>query len=85
MNQLIRGYNNCNFEAWTVPCLYVSGKYLRVFAIKADEENLKNPDTSTNYGDDMNTEAEKNEKLEDAARVLNRVFQLCLSDRYAKI
>ncbi|RDW87645.1 hypothetical protein BP5796_03339 [Coleophoma crateriformis] len=81
MNQLIRGYNNCNFEAWTVPCLYVSGKYLRVFAIKADEENLNNPDASTNYGDDMNTEAEKNEKLEDAARVLNRVFQLCLSDR----
>ncbi|KAL3423462.1 PCI domain-containing protein [Phlyctema vagabunda] len=80
MNTLIRGYNSCNFEAWTVPCLYVSGKYLRVFAIKADEESLSSPGTSTDY-EDLNPEGEKNEKLEDAARVLNRVFQICLSDR----
>lgn len=83
MNNLIRGYNNCGFEAWTVPCLYVTGKYLRVFAIKADEENVNNTGTTTNFGDDFTSEAEKNEKLEDAARVLNRVFQVCLSDRYA--
>jgi hypothetical protein len=84
-NALIRGYTNCNFEAWTVPCLYVAGKYLRVFAIKADES------ASTTNGvaavksfqdDDFNPEAEKNEKLEDAARVLNKIFTTCLSDRY---
>ncbi|RAL67837.1 hypothetical protein DID88_008563 [Monilinia fructigena] len=36
-NTLHRGYSACGFEAWTVPCLYVAGKYLRIFAIKADE------------------------------------------------
>jgi hypothetical protein len=82
-NQLLRGYTNCGFEAWTVPCLYIVGKYLRVFAIKADLENVGSTGAVTNFGDD-NFEPEKNEKLEDAARQLNRVFQICLSDRYAE-
>lgn len=80
-NSLIRGYTNCGFEAWTVPCLYVAGKYLRIFAIKADESAATVPNLVTNYGDDFNPDAEKNEKLEDAARVLNRIFNICLSDR----
>ncbi|KUJ08774.1 uncharacterized protein LY89DRAFT_326031 [Mollisia scopiformis] len=83
-NVLIRGYTNCNFEAWTVPCLYVAGKYLRVFAIKADEgaSSANGASSAKNFqDDDFNPEAEKNEKLEDAARVLNKVFQTCLSDR----
>ncbi|KAF4634074.1 hypothetical protein G7Y89_g4033 [Cudoniella acicularis] len=80
-NVLIRGYSNCGFEAWTVPCLYVAGKYLRTFAIKADE-GLANTTTSLNtFQDDFNPESEKNEKLEDTARVLNRIFQICLADR----
>lgn len=82
-NQLIRAYTNCEFESWTVPCLYVAGKYLRIFAIKADEGAAANGTTAiTNFQDDISPEAEKNEKLEDAARQLNRIFQLCLSDRY---
>jgi len=81
MNQLIRGYNNAGFEAWTVPCLYVVGKYIRTFAIKADEETTVGTGAVTNFGDDINLEQEENEKLQDAARQLNRVFQLCLSDR----
>lgn len=64
-----------------MPCLYVAGKYLRVFAIKADEGLLNSTASVTNFQDDINPEAEKNEKLEDAARQLNRIFQLCLSDR----
>lgn len=80
-NALIRGYTNCGFEAWTVPCLYVAGKYMRIFAIKADESASTVPNLVTNYGDDFNPDAEKNEKLEDAARVLNRIFNICLSDR----
>jgi hypothetical protein len=80
-NALIRGYTNCGFEAWTVPCLYVAGKYMRIFAIKADEATGASSGAISNFQDDFNPEAEKNEKLEDAARQLNRIFQICLSDR----
>lgn len=83
-NALIRGYSNCGFEAWTVPCLYMAGKYMRIFAIKADEGAATNQGTVTNF-DDFNPEAEKNEKLEDAARQLNRIFQICLADRFVSI
>lgn len=81
VNQLLRGYNTCGFEAWTVPCLYVAGKYIRIFAIKADEGMTSNTNATTNFQEDLDPEAEKNEKLEDAARVLNRIFQSCLADR----
>ena len=81
-NALIRGYTNCGFEAWSVPCLYVAGKYLRIFAIKADEGAATSTGLVTSFQDDFNHEAEKNEKLEDAARQLNRIFQICLSDRF---
>jgi hypothetical protein len=84
-NQLIRGYTNCGFEAWTVPCLYVAGKYMRIFAIKADEATGNNTGAITTFQDDFNPEAEKNEKLEDAARQLNRIFQICLADRFAML
>ncbi|APA09862.1 hypothetical protein SS1G_05906 [Sclerotinia sclerotiorum 1980 UF-70] len=80
-NTLHRGYSAYGFEAWTVPCLYVAGKYLRIFAIKADEATGTVMNAAMNYQDDLNPESEKNEKLEDAARQLNRIFTLCLSDR----
>ncbi|KAK0618411.1 protein CSN12 [Bombardia bombarda] len=85
LSALIRGYNTYGFEAWTIPCLYVAGKYLRVFAIKADAErnsgNSHENGGAANFQDDFNPESEQNEKLEDCARQLNRVFNLCLSDR----
>ena len=64
-----------------MPCLYVVGKYLRIFAIKADEGPTNGTGATTNYGDDLESEAEHNLNLEDAARQLNRIFTLCLSDR----
>lgn len=83
VNQLIRGYSNNHFPAWTIPCLYVAGKYLRAFAMKADAS-----DASQNAGgfgngfqDDVVSNAEKNANLEDAARTINRMFTLCLGDR----
>lgn len=85
LNALIRGYTNCGFEAWTVPCLYVVGKYLRIFAIKADEGSGNGTGAVTSFQDDFNPEAEKNEKLEDAARQLNRIFQICLADRFVAL
>jgi hypothetical protein len=83
-NALIRGYSSNKFEAWTIPCLYVTGKYLRLFAIKADRSNKEDDKDVNGFQDDFNPDAGKNEKLEDAARVLNRMFQLCLNDRQGK-
>ena len=89
-NLLIRGYtsSSAGFAAWTLPCLYLTGKYLRVFAIKADEEQGKKladgrvKMETDELADDIATGFEKNERLEDAARVINRIFTLCISDRY---
>ncbi|KAL8733001.1 MAG: hypothetical protein Q9166_002399 [cf. Caloplaca sp. 2 TL-2023] len=89
MNLVIRGYSGlAGFHSWTLPVLYTSGKYLRVFAIKADEEQAAKVGDgavkmeSDGLGDDvMSGGFEKNERLEDAARVINRVFTLCISDR----
>lgn len=81
-NLLIRGYSN-GFQAWTVPCLYATGRYLRAFAIKADAEaKAKDQDSFGNgFSDDIMGNIGKNEKLEQAAWVINRMFTICLSDR----
>ncbi|KAL8810581.1 MAG: hypothetical protein Q9223_007725 [Gallowayella weberi] len=92
MNLVIRGYSgSAGFAAWTLPVLYMAGKYLRVFAIKADEEQAAKMGNGVmnmeadGIGDDVTSGAfEKNERLEDAARVINRVFTLCISDRYVE-
>lgn len=84
LSALIRGYTNHGFEAWTIPCLYVAAKHLRLYAIKADmQRNNSNPNenTGTSFQDDFDPESEKNQKLEDCARQLNRIFTICLSDR----
>jgi len=83
LSLLIRGYNSSGFESWTIPCLYVTGKYLRKFAIRADAErsNMLDSTAEPNFQDDFDPEAQQNHHLEDCARQLNRVFNLCLSDR----
>ncbi|EFX00984.1 cop9 signalosome complex subunit 12 [Grosmannia clavigera kw1407] len=80
---LHRGYTNYGFEAWSIPTLYVVGKYLRVFAVKADDERnvTASFDGNATFQDDFDAENEKHQQLEDCARQLNRLFQLCLSDR----
>jgi hypothetical protein len=82
-NAVIRGYSAGHFAAWTIPCLYTVGRYLRVFAIKADAygKSSKNGGFSAAMSDDIAGDFGKNEKLEDAARLINRMFQLCISDR----
>ena len=84
-NALIRGYSGPGFESWTIPCLYITGRYLRIFAIKADAcaRNTNRGITSTTLEDDIDADFSKNKNLEDAARLLNRIFNLCVSDRYA--
>lgn len=83
-SQIIRGYTNYDFENWTIPCLYVAGKYMRLYAIRADAERATNDasdDALTNFQDDFDPETEKHKSLEDCARQLNRIFNTCLSDR----
>lgn len=85
VNALIRGYTSSGFPAWTVPCLYVAGKYLRIFAIKADEQAARAKGSVTfnaGFQDDVVESVSKNEKLEDAARQINRIFSICIGDRY---
>lgn len=82
---LIRGYSGAGIGAWTLPCLYAVGKHLRIFAIKADEFSANSAVETTVksvFQDDIVSDAGQNEKLEDAARIINRIFQLCFSDRY---
>ena len=81
-NALIRGYTSGGMEAWTLPCLYVVGKYLRIFAMRADKDiTYRNSSSSGGrFQDDLISDTD-NAKLEDAARTINRLFILCLNDR----
>lgn len=80
---LTRGYRTSAFSAWTIPCLYVAGRYLRVFAINAGKERKEKPadEDAMTLQDDFDPEAEANQSLEDCARQLNAIFGLCLMDR----
>ncbi len=79
-NLLIRAYTSPGLEIWTIPCLYVVGKYLRTFASKADAETSSQGSVAYSE-DEMLTDFGKNAKTEEAARFLNRMFTLCLNDR----
>ena len=82
-NRLIRAYSTDGFQAWTIPCLYVTGRYLRAIAIKADSETKSSEVNGfgNGFSDDIVSSSGKNEKLEAAAWVINRMFTTCLSDR----
>ncbi|OKL59401.1 Protein CSN12-like protein [Talaromyces atroroseus] len=83
VNHVIRGYSNNHFPAWTIPLLYVAGKYLRAFAMKADASVASQNDGGFGNGfqEDVVSNNDKNANLEDAARIINRMFTLCLGDR----
>lgn len=84
LNVVLRGYQSWNFEAWTIPCMYVVCKHLRIFAMQADEERNNNSSFDDAAGilqDDFDPETNKRQKLEDCARVLSRVFMVCQTDR----
>ena len=84
VNVMLRGYTSSAFPNWTLPCLYVVGKYLRTFAIQADtrgKATMSNVTFSAGFGDDIVGGLGGNEKLEDAARQINRIFGMCISDR----
>ncbi|EEH18974.2 hypothetical protein PABG_01293 [Paracoccidioides brasiliensis Pb03] len=81
-NLLIRGYTNGGFQAWTLPCLYIVGRYLRIFAMEADSCTSQDSDTfNDSFRDDVVSDASKNAKLEESSQIINRMFTLCLHDR----
>lgn len=84
-NHLVRGYTNFGFQSWTVPCLYIAGKYIRMIAIRADNQSKAKEGNGDVFAgglsDDIMGDTNKNEKLEQAAWTINRMFTLCLSDR----
>ncbi|KAK3072226.1 COP9 signalosome (CSN) subunit [Teratosphaeriaceae sp. CCFEE 6253] len=89
MNAVYRGYSGDAFANWTIPVLYLVGKYLRLFAIRADASRAAvQRDSGMDFGSSLAegeaaamTTTAKSDKLEDAARQINRIFALCLSDR----
>jgi hypothetical protein len=71
--------------AWGIFTLYFTANHLRRIAIKADEQLAKSkPATMNNsFSEDIVSTVAQNQKLEEAARVFNRIFALCLGDRCA--
>ncbi|EUC27802.1 hypothetical protein COCVIDRAFT_109027 [Bipolaris victoriae FI3] len=69
--------------AWAIFTLYFTANHLRKIAIRADEQLAKSRSatSSTEFSDDIVSTAPQNPKLEEAARVFNRIFALCLGDR----
>ncbi|KAJ6192936.1 hypothetical protein J3E72DRAFT_398755 [Bipolaris maydis] len=59
---------------WAIFTLYFTANHLRKIAITADEQLAK-------ISDDIVSTVPQNQKLEEAARVFNRIFALCLGDR----
>ncbi|KAK5070085.1 COP9 signalosome (CSN) subunit [Lithohypha guttulata] len=81
---LCRGYSHCGFQAWTVHCMDVAGKYLRVLASKADSESTNAVESGSGFvnglSDDVAENSEKNEKLMEAARTLSQMISTCRND-----
>lgn len=84
-SSLIRGYNSHGFEAWTIPSLYMIGKYLRLFAIQSDEERKRSSAAASSSSmliqDDFDPEMDQQAQLRDCEQHLKRLFTLCLTDR----
>lgn len=76
-NALIKGYSS--IPPWTLPCLYIVGKFVRIFAIKADIEVASKSSGHFDFREDPSADANAN--MEEAARIINRMFTLCLNDR----
>jgi hypothetical protein len=71
--------------AYAIFTLYFTANHLRKIAIKADEylAKAKSATSMKDFSDDIVPQTARSEKLEEAARVFNRVFALCLGDRWA--
>jgi hypothetical protein len=85
-NHILRYMTNGSLPPWTIICMYLTANNLRILAAKADEQLAKskgNVTFSSSFQDDIVSIVPRNEKLEEAARIFNRMFALCLGDRYS--
>ncbi len=82
-NALLKNISNGHLPAWAIFTLYFTANHLRKIAIKADEQSAKSKPIAFNTGfsDDIVSSVAQNQKLEEAARLFNRIFALCLGDR----
>lgn len=73
--------------AWGIFTLYFTANHLRRIAIKADDQLAKSNTSGikNSFSEDIVNAVAQNQKLEEAARVFNRIFALCLGDRCAMI
>ncbi|KAF8474227.1 hypothetical protein BDZ91DRAFT_675615 [Kalaharituber pfeilii] len=71
---VIRGFQNSQWPNYLLPVLYQTSNNLRILAIRADTYILATSKISISV-------EQLQEKLEDAARVINRGFTICISDR----
>ncbi|KAK5007667.1 hypothetical protein LTR28_004992 [Elasticomyces elasticus] len=85
---LNKGYQAGLLPAWTIPCLYIAAKYLRIFAIKADDGAKRTKgrgglsfNAAAGLQDDVVGSVDGQERLEEAARMINTMFSLCINDR----
>ncbi|KAF2751420.1 hypothetical protein M011DRAFT_464158 [Sporormia fimetaria CBS 119925] len=83
-NHFLRHTSNGALPPWTLVCMYRTANYLRIFAAQADAQLAKSKESVTfdsGLQDDIATPAPRSEKLEETARIFNRIFALCLNDR----
>ncbi|KAJ4292557.1 COP9 signalosome (CSN) subunit [Kalmusia sp. IMI 367209] len=79
----MRHISNGSLPYWVIFTLYFIANNLRKFAIQADAQLAKAKPVafSAGFQDDIVATAPKSEKLEEASRVISRIFALCMSDR----
>ena len=83
-NQIVRQIQNGNLPPWSLICMYNTANHLRNFAIKADQQLAgakSNAAFSSGFQEDIVSTVARNEKLEETARIFNKMFGLCLGDR----
>ncbi|KAL5119711.1 COP9 signalosome (CSN) subunit [Pleosporales sp. CAS-2024a] len=82
-SSFIKHISNGALPAWAIFTLYFTANHLRNIATRADEHLAKAKPASSlaSFSDDVVPQPARSEKLEEAARVFNRVFALCLGDR----
>jgi hypothetical protein len=82
-NSFMKHISSGVLPAWAIFTLYFTANHLRKIAIRADEQlsQSKPASLNTGYSDDIVSSVPLNQKLEEAARVFNRIFALCLGDR----
>lgn len=87
-NQIVKYVSNGTLPSWTIVCMFVAANHLRLLAMKADEQLAKskgNVTFNSGFQDDIVSNVARNEKLEKAARIFNRMFALCLGDRFISL